>query len=72
MNLDKCKKSLHKWRNIHDSEGRFAAYGVGGIKIDWCPVCGAIRQYDVLDGRKVSDNDFYKIPLAAIELGKRK
>ena len=71
MNLNNCKKSLHKWKTIHNSESIMSCVGVGGIKIDWCPLCGAIRQYDILDGRKIRDNDFYRIPQAAIELGKR-
>lgn len=27
--------------------------------VDWCPVCGSIRQYDLVDGRKFNVKTYY-------------
>jgi hypothetical protein len=64
MNLDKCKKDLHEWQNIMDSE---PFWENDGQSVDWCPVCGTIRKYNTYDGRKVGKNIIHRILRLALQ-----
>ena len=67
IDLAECKKGFHPWENIIETGGFMDTFNE---RVYWCPVCGAVRQYQTMDGKKIGVNSVYLIPKAAKKLDK--
>jgi hypothetical protein len=62
INLENCKRGSHPWENVFSTEGVMDMFG---HNTDWCPICGTVRVYKTIDGRKIEDNTTYLVPSVA-------